>query len=290
MKSLKKIGAIVLALAVFAGIFSFDVTDVYAATEFPGFGPTLVCQTSSGGSVTVDAIKINPVIIAKTNDWNDSLVVFCYEFQNNDAGLFSTGIGCVPSYDGSWFVSVDDCYANANEVISDFGECSKSELDMMMKFRTIGWLSNVDMNNGEEEYIDRDTYKSCLPARSLLVEKNNNPTDLIELKAHEMSAKDSVNQKMLADAYAGIDGKKAMVVCEYSAYPKRDLTVTEDGSKVSLIWSNVPAKEGDVIFAVGYNQTDGAYYMKSVVDKEKKIKFDSFKLRVASNITLFKEQ
>lgn len=63
----------------------------------------------------------------------------------------------------------------------------------------------------------------------------------------------------------------------------------EEGTDTTLQVSGVNLKDGEQIFAVGYNQEDGAYKMSSIV-KDKEAQFSNYKMRKTTNITLFTEE
>ena len=55
-----------------------------------------------------------------------------------------------------------------------------------------------------------------------------------------------------------------------------------------LIWNNLPGNQAGPVYAVVYNQTDGAYVLNGTLDAEGTAVFTGFKLRPASTVTICK--
>lgn len=287
----KRIGAVILALALVVGFVSVDATKVYAYPTLPGVGNNLFCDGESGTN-PVKITKVNPVVIQKTNDWTDSLIVYCYEYYNHDCSYYSEGIGSVGRYDMAWYTDKAECYTDEDGVFNYYATLDKGEINDLMEYTTIRWASSPDTPFGCEveyvEYIDRDTYKTCLPARTVIANVPGNPKQLYELKVHPMSEQDTINQRLLVQAYAANLGKKTTILAEYGIFPRRDLAISEQGLILDLTWKNLEKNKPGEVIAACYNQTDGVYYIKGYIDEYGKAVFSGYKLREATNITIFR--
>ena len=71
-------------------------------------------------------------------------------------------------------------------------------------------------------------------------------------------------------------------------YPRRDLSIAENGSLQTLTWNNLPKNQAGPVYAVVYNQIDGAYVINGILDANGTATFTGFKLRPASTITICK--
>lgn len=283
---IRKIGTVILALALVVGFISVDAEKVYAYPTLPGVGDNLLCDCGIGHK-PCKISKINPVVISKTNDWTDSLIVYCYEYYNHDVGYYSTGIGSVGTYDMAWYTDLGKCYADEDAVINYYATLNKSEINDYMEYTTIRWASEAG-SAFAGEYIDRDTYKTCLPARTVIANVPGNPKQLYELKVHPMSEQDTVNQRLLAQTYANNLGKKMTILAEYGIFPRRDLATTEQGLILDLTWKDLEKNKPGEVIAACYNQTDGVYYIKGYIDEYGKAVFSGYKLYEATNITIFR--
>lgn len=134
---------------------------------------------------------------------------------------------------------------------------------------------------------DKDTFKSEIPSKSIIAGSEGSGA-FVDLKAHKMTTRDSVNQSFLAQSFALLEGKKANILLEYSVYNAEP--AIQSGEKKNIILSNVPANPGDNLYAIGYNNEDGAYLMKGVVDLNKNVTLADFRMRGNSNITLFTQK
>ena len=150
----------------------------------------------------------------------------------------------------------------------------------------------VEASSGEvvpfkeySSYIDRDTYKSEMPSRTILVSDNSNDTGYMDMKIHATGETNIINQKFLAGQLVG---KNANELITKDVYPRRDLSITENGDRRELIWNNLDIKTAGVVSAVVYNQTDGAYVIYGISDGKGCVKFNDFILRPASTITVLK--
>lgn len=126
---------------------------------------------------------------------------------------------------------------------------------------------------------------SVLPINSVI---STTPSGaIVPMVGENLSKKDDVNQELLAKAFAASMGKTATIVTGVTVYPTRLLSKDEDGSIQTLTFKNVPGNTGDDVYGLGYNQTDGAYVMKTELDEEQTATFEDFKLRSATNLSIF---
>lgn len=150
-------------------------------------------------------------------------------------------------------------------------------------------LSKCTSPEDEEEikYIDYDTFKSEFASGTATASIPGDKSQFFDLKGHAIGKTDAANQMALAQAFAKGLGKSAKEVTAYGVFPRRDLSTSENGSKYVLTWKNLSVKAPGTIYAVCYNQTDGAYVLTGTVDATGKAVFPDFKLRTATNVTIF---
>ena len=139
----------------------------------------------------------------------------------------------------------------------------------------------------KEPDIDYDTFKSELPSRSVLAINPDDTSKIIDMKVHALDKKIASNQELLANSFASQLGKKAKIVLSYGVYARSYVPMNEDGAKKTLVWNNLSLKTPGEIYAICYNQKDGAYYLAGTVDAKGTAVFNNFLYRDATNITLF---
>ena len=64
--------------------------------------------------------------------------------------------------------------------------------------------------------------------------------------------------------------------------------MAEEGAAKTLSWNYLPKEQAGPVFAVVYNQKDGAYVINGLLDANGTATFQGFKLRPASTITICK--
>ncbi len=134
--------------------------------------------------------------------------------------------------------------------------------------------------------IDRDTFKSDAPAHTVIAsEAATNDFGYFDLKVHKPDEKTIVNQEFLAKTFVG---PNVQILMTQNIYPRRDLSTTENGAFKKLTWNNLPKDQAAPVFAVMYNETDGAYVLNGTLDANGTAVFNGFKLRSASTITICK--
>lgn len=137
----------------------------------------------------------------------------------------------------------------------------------------------------EPVIVDRDTFKSEAPSRTVIASESTTANDFYDLKVHSVDEKTLKNQEFLVRS---LIGPNAEIILTEGIYPRRDLTMSENGLKRYLIWSNLPQNQAGPIYAVVYNQTDGAYVITGSLDENGTATFTDFRLRSASTITICK--
>lgn len=145
-----------------------------------------------------------------------------------------------------------------------------------------------------EEYIEpesatteKEEFKSVIPANSVSSSTGSAAGSVVPMVGGNLSEQDDINQEFLAKAFAASMGKTATIVTECTIYPTRLLSKEEDGSIQTLTFGNIPGKEGEDVYGLAYNQTDGAYVMSTKLDENETARFEDFKLRSATNLSIF---
>ena len=150
----------------------------------------------------------------------------------------------------------------------------------------IPMISDVDSEKkGEPAIVDRDTFKSEAPSKTVIAADTIGAKSFFDMKVHAADEKTTANQKLLATNLVRAD---ANILLTQNIYPRRDLSITENGSLKVLIWNNLPKNQADPVYAVVYNQIDGAYVINGILDANGTATFTGFKLRPASTITICK--
>ena len=133
--------------------------------------------------------------------------------------------------------------------------------------------------------IDYDTFKSEAPPKTVIATDNIDSQTFFDLKVHSAGDKTLTNQKLLVQYLVR---QNANIILTQGIYPRRDLSAAENGSLKVLIWNNLPGNQAGPVYAVVYNQTDGAYVLNGTLDAEGTAVFKGFKLRPASTVTICK--
>ena len=133
--------------------------------------------------------------------------------------------------------------------------------------------------------IDYDTFKSEAPPKTVIATDNIGSQTFFDLKVHSADDKTLTNQKLLVQYLVR---QNANIILTQGIYPGRDLSAAENGSLKVLIWNNLPGNQAGPVYAVVYNQTDGAYVLNGTLDAEGTAVFTGFKLRPASTVTICK--
>lgn len=144
---------------------------------------------------------------------------------------------------------------------------------------------STEKSEPEFEIVDHDTYKSEFPSRTVCTADSSGSNLLGDLKIHSVETKTEANQKFLVQTLVG---PNAQTFITENIYPRRDLSITENGSLQTLTWNNLPKNQPGAVSAVVYNQIDGAYVIHGILDANGTATFSGFKLRPASTITICK--
>lgn len=132
--------------------------------------------------------------------------------------------------------------------------------------------------------VDRDTYKSDAPSKTVISTDVKGADELLDIKVHHADEKTTANQKLLAQMLVG---SNVQILLTENIYPRRDLSTAENGSVETLTWNNdLPKNQPGPVYAVVYNQIDGAYVITGYLDANGVATFSGFKLRSASTITI----
>ena len=150
-------------------------------------------------------------------------------------------------------------------------------------------IRNVSIGSESSEtipvIIDYDTFKSEAPSKTVIATDNIGSQTFFDLKVHSADDKTLTNQKLLVQYLVRLN---ANIILTQGIYPRRDLSAAENGSLKVLIWNNLPGNQAGPVYAVVYNQTDGAYVLNGTLDAEGTAVFTGFKLRPASTVTICK--
>lgn len=151
------------------------------------------------------------------------------------------------------------------------------------------WMLLTSESDEKEEVktvvnIDRDTYKSDAPSKTVISTDVKGADELLDIKVHHADEKTTANQKLLAQMLVG---SNVQILLTENIYPRRDLSTAENGSVETLTWNNdLPKNQPGPVYAVVYNQIDGAYVITGYLDANGVATFSGFKLRPASTITI----
>ncbi len=137
-----------------------------------------------------------------------------------------------------------------------------------------------------KEVIDRDTYKSSVPSKTVMAIDANGKMDM-DMKVHPSSQQSETNQKFLVNYNAGQFGKVPTIILTSDIFMRNDLLSARYCQKDKLVWNNLNYKIPGNVYAVVYNETDGAYLINGTIDANGNATFEGFILRPASTITIF---
>ena len=133
--------------------------------------------------------------------------------------------------------------------------------------------------------VDKDTFKSEAPAKTIMSTDTMGADKFLDLKIHAADDTTKTNQNFLAQTLVG---HNVQILLTENVYSRRDLSITENGSLQTLTWNNLPKNQPGPVYAVVYNQIDGAYEINGILDANGTATFTGFKLRPASTITICK--
>lgn len=145
--------------------------------------------------------------------------------------------------------------------------------------------SSSSDSDDEPEFIDYDTYKSEAPSGTVIAAKSFGDKEFFDLKVHASDAKSVADQKLLVQ---NLIGSNTQIIQTCGLYPRRDLSLSENGGIYTLTWNNLTKNQAGAVSAVVYNQADGAYVIRGALDANGTAGFTGFILRPASTITICK--
>lgn len=224
------------------------------------------------------------------------------KYQRNN---FSADYVITPTVNSSGKDSYSIIYkyhAYSNEPVLDYkyigiGVAGNSEIEdpenpgsRIVNYNYLFYTPQVNEEETETAVVvDYDTYKSELPAHSVLSINKADSKDYQDMKVHKLDVATSSNQGLLVQMFASqLDpSKKAKIVAEYSVYPRSYLSINENGLSKYLTWSELGVDKNRLIYAVCYNETDKAYLMCGVVSENGIAVFDNFIMRDMTNMTIF---
>jgi len=162
---------------------------------------------------------------------------------------------------------------------------SKDAEKVTVTFESNGGTSIAPVQVVKGNSVDSDTFKSEYPDKTVIATDAIGAGSFFDMKVHSVDARTLTNQKILVQ---NLVGANSQIMLTESIYPRRDLEVSENGSLMILIWNNLPKNQAGPVSAVVYNQIDGAYVIKGILDANGTATFIGFNLRPASTITICK--
>lgn len=242
--------------------------------------------TSKGKAAVVNTIpkKLDKVALGVTilgsqrdnvENPTEPVIITAYEYPNNGYSMIDGG---------------GDTYAqsvrirNVSPVIIDhdtFKSKSSETIPVIIDYHTFKSESSETI----PVIVDYDTFKSEAPPKTVIATDNIGSQTFFDLKVHSADDKTLTNQKLLVQYLVR---QNANIILTQGIYPGRDLSAAENGSLKVLMWNNLPGNQAGPVYAVVYNQTDGAYVLNGTLDAEGTAVFTGFKLRPASTVTICK--
>lgn len=120
------------------------------------------------------------------------------------------------------------------------------------------------------------------PNQAINVAGANNYSDLM------IQAADAVNAAMQKTIAQNTIRPDAQILLTENISPRRDLSISEDGSLQMLSFNNLPKNQAGPAYAIVNNAKDKAYVLAGFLDANGTAVFTGFKLRPASTITICK--
>ena len=300
MKVWKKFGLLIVAITVMTGTYLLNTTEVYAIgpndSGVPQVGQSYPVGNATGPQATI--IGCTPYTIGKRNDWPGPLTVYFYKYTCSEDPSYPN----IPQGDGTPLVHISDDWTvpityvpDAEEYLTyTFGEFMRATVEETMTMMVMEWGSGSGpddptpcstIDTATPIIIDHDTFKSEAPSKTVIALNTLGANSFFDLKVHAADAQTQANQKLLAQYLVGPNTK---ILVTENIYPRRDLSISENGSLMVLTWNNLPKNQPGGISAVVYNQIDGAYEIRGILDANGTATFTGFKLRPASTITICK--
>ena len=227
--------------------------------------------------------RIDLINVKKGTPSSENLAVIGELFPPNYDNFYS-GVGY--SNTSIWFAFDSVIAGDKSELPVNPPKKKPAAVEPVRYFSLGNVKKTTEKTNKKNEVIDRDTFKSEAPAHTVIAsETATDAYGLFDLKVHKADAKSTANQEFLAKTLVG---PNVQILLTQNIYPRRDLAIAENGALKKLTWNNLPKNQAGPIFAVVYNETDGAYVINGTLDANGTAVFNGFKLRTASTITICK--
>ena len=281
-----------------AGTFNVNIyaDDIYG--NLNGFGPHATFEATEATikdirKVSISRIhkqrytgrEIEPYFTLKYNDLyltegRDYTVFYKNNVNVGTAKIKIQGMGFFEGIKEFEFEIYDDSInkPESDEKKEDSGNNDKEK-------NTDSKESNNDSELSGNNHDREDIIKSeVLPGTVLTGIVGGAP---IEMKVFSLEGVTNANQYFLAQYYMKGIGKKAKILLSKNVCLGRELTAGENGILSTFTWKNLDVKQGQVVYAVCYNQKEHAYLISGIADSKGTVTFNNFVLRPATNITIF---
>ena len=281
-----------------AGTFNVNIyaDDIYG--NLNGFGPHATFEATEATikdirKVSISRIhkqrytgrEIEPYFTLKYNDLyltegRDYTVFYKNNVNVGTAKIKIQGMGFFEGIKEFEFEIYDDSInkPESDEKKEDSGNNDKEK-------NTDSKESNNDSELSGNNHDREDIIKSeVLPGTVLTGIVGGAP---IEMKVFSLDGVTNANQYFLAQYYMKGIGKKAKILLSKNVCLGRELTAGENGILSTFTWKNLDVKQGQVVYAVCYNQKEHAYLISGIADSKGTVTFNNFVLRPATNITIF---
>ena len=261
----------------------FALVDNFSSYEINGT-VKLECNSDSCGAIklygsSTDSFKVGPYADIYLTSKGQAAVVNTIPHKLDKDALGVTILGSPKSNvenptEPVIITAYEDTNINGYSMIDDGGNTYAKSV--RIRNDSIGSIPVI---------IDYDTFKSEAPPKTVIATDNIGSQTFFDLKVHSADDKTLTNQKLLVQYLVR---QNANIILTQGIYPRRDLSAAENGSLKVLIWNNLPGNQAGPVYAVVYNQTDGAYVLNGTLDAEGTAVFTGFKLRPASTVTICK--
>ena len=291
-------GTFTIPLNTPSGTFDVDIYahDIYG--NWNGFGPHATFEATEATikdirKVSISRIhkqrytgrEIEPYFTLKYNDLyltegRDYTVFYKNNVNVGTAKIKIQGMGYFEGIKEFEFEIYDDSInkPESDEKKEDSGNNDKEK-------NTDSKESNNDSELSGNNHDREDIIKSeVLPGTVLTGIIGGAP---IEMKVFSLDGVTNANQYFLAQYYMKGIGKKAKILLSKNVCLGRELTAGENGILSTFTWKNLDVKQGQVVYAVCYNQKEHAYLISGIADSKGTVTFNNFVLRPATNITIF---
>ena len=291
--------AMVLAMTMVMGM---SMT-VYAATITPGAKATLYLEDLAPGTV-IDVTGLtsldNGVIIKRRNGesfkvaYTSNNLTFSEGSSRTEVPIFGAAFDSFTIAENSFYVMPPTPTPTPTPTPKKESKKEKEQKEGISYLEYLAMLAakETDKEDAVEmkmravnAAVDKDTFKSEAPSKTVMSTDTMGADKFLDLKIHAADDTTKTNQNFLAQALVGTNVK---ILLTENIYSGRDLSISENGSLQTLTWNNLPKNQPGPVYAVVYNQIDGAYEINGILDANGTATFTGFKLRPASTITICK--